>query len=79
MPPARLGSVNMIAMTISVGTGMLAPFTSPLIGQRPLMISAALSITVWLVTFALPSPRPYLTDKINEKEHDKDNNYKSAD
>ena len=56
VPPARLGSVNMIAQTIGVGSGMLAPFIATLPGEIPLMISAVLSISVWAAMFALPKP-----------------------
>ena len=65
VPPERLGSVNMIAQTIGVGSGMLAPFIATLPGEIPLMISAVLSISVWAAMFALPKPSKYFT-KVEE-------------
>ena len=65
VPPERLGSVNMIAQTIGVGSGMLAPFIATLPGEIPLMISAVLSIGVWSAMFALPKPSKYLS-KVEE-------------
>ena len=65
VPPERLGSVNMIAQTIGVGSGMLAPFIATLPGEVPLMISAVLSISVWAAMFALPKPNKYF-NKVNE-------------
>ena len=71
VPPERLGSVNMIAQTIGVGSGLISPFIATLTGETPLMISAALSITVWAAMFALPKPGNYLT-KVEELRPEKD-------
>ena len=70
VPPGSLGSVNMIAQTIAVGSGMLSPFISILPGQIPLMVGATVSIIAYVGMFALPTPGSYLP-KVEEVQQEK--------
>lgn len=60
VPPSRLGSVNMIALTAGIGMGAICPYIAILPGTVPLMCSALYCISVWLSTFMLPVPGQHL-------------------
>ena len=60
VPPQSLGSVNMLAQTVGIGTGIFVPFISLLDGSWPLIIGAIFSCICFTGMFWLPAPGAYL-------------------